>query len=248
MGKNRQCRISDCQRRFKGLGLCTLHYQQFKKHGRIVSVLPKRDRRVLRAHPIINGKRACTTCNKSLSLEHYRKDKAAPSGYTSQCKDCFYVRNRAYRAKPEIRIRDNERSRRYKARPEVKLRNKLLRAKRPKYRYRPTERFLLKARLKAARRRAQKRKACPDWLSTLQKLEIQTFYQHSKEGILEVDHIIPLKNSMVCGLHVPWNLQLLTPHENALKNNSFDGTNENNEWRSGLPNLIDNHDSRIISK
>lgn len=48
----------------------------------------------------------------------------------------------------------------------------------------------------------------------------------------EVDHILPLNNDRICGLHVSWNLQYLSRADNAVKNNNFDGTYENKGWKS----------------
>ena len=50
--------------------------------------------------------------------------------------------------------------------------------------------------------------------------EIRQFYENCPSGY-HVDHIIPIKNPTVCGLHVPWNLQYLTAEENIKKGNSY---------------------------
>jgi len=71
----------------------------------------------------------------------------------------------------------------------------------------------------SAKRRASKRKATPPWLTHEQYLEIRRIYARAKREGKEVDHIIPLTHPRVCGLHVPWNLQLLTKSENCRKGN-----------------------------
>lgn len=74
-----------------------------------------------------------------------------------------------------------------------------------------------------ARRRAKKLQATPPWLTDDHKKSIAAIYrravQLTKETGTEyhVDHIVPLAGRNVRGLHVPWNLQVITASENHRK-------------------------------
>lgn len=78
-----------------------------------------------------------------------------------------------------------------------------------------------KANARTARRRAALLTATPPWLTRSQHEEMQNIYRDAIKKILTVDHIIPLKSETVCGLHVPWNLQLLSKSENCSKGNRY---------------------------
>lgn len=66
------------------------------------------------------------------------------------------------------------------------------------------------------KRHTLKLRACPLWLTESQHAQIRSFYEEaarraSKTGIPhDVDHIVPLDGGTVSGLHVPWNLRVLT--------------------------------------
>ena len=77
-------------------------------------------------------------------------------------------------------------------------------------------------------RKKRQKQATPDWLSKEQENQIADIYKLRDECILltgdpyEVDHIIPLKGEHVCGLHVPWNLQVLPRDLNRSKSNKHE--------------------------
>lgn len=80
-----------------------------------------------------------------------------------------------------------------------------------------------KVRAFKAARKAGLRQATPAWLTKDHKAAIFVFYKNARDRGLTVDHIVPLRGENVCGLHVPWNLQLLSTEENNRKGNRFSG-------------------------
>ena len=71
-----------------------------------------------------------------------------------------------------------------------------------------------------AKYRAARRQACPPWLNKEMLNQIHEIYKLRRQiseatGVPhEVDHIVPLQGGTVCGLHVPWNLRVITKEKN----------------------------------
>ena len=68
----------------------------------------------------------------------------------------------------------------------------------------------------------------PSWLNAGHLFEMESIYNYCaalrSAGLdYHVDHIVPLRGDNVSGLHVPWNLQVITGSENMSKGNRFNG-------------------------
>ena len=76
-------------------------------------------------------------------------------------------------------------------------------------------------------RRRRHKNASPPWLTQEHKAQIKNLYKDALvatrvTGVqYVVDHEIPIRSSDVCGLHVPWNLRVITQEENLKKSNKF---------------------------
>lgn len=76
-------------------------------------------------------------------------------------------------------------------------------------------------------RRRKHRSATPPWITRQQKTEMRSIYQiaitmsQTTGERYVVDHIWPLRSDFVCGLHVPWNLRVITQKENLTKSNGL---------------------------
>jgi 5-methylcytosine-specific restriction endonuclease McrA len=136
-------------------------------------------------------------------LKEYRKD---PSVKAKQ---------KAYRelVKPVVKIK----SKKYNQRPEVKLRARQLQISKQPF---------LKAKISVYNK--QRLDRVPLWLNQNHIDIIDMFYQ-ARDHMntigptkFHIDHIVPLKGEIVSGLHVPWNLQILSEEENLAKSNRFE--------------------------
>lgn len=74
-------------------------------------------------------------------------------------------------------------------------------------------------------RKRRHREATPKWITAEQKLTMRKTYLTAMNLTkitgerYVVDHIYPLISAEVCGLHVPWNLRVMTQEENLRKSN-----------------------------
>jgi hypothetical protein len=68
------------------------------------------------------------------------------------------------------------------------------------------------------------KKATPSWgdFDKIKQIYLEAVRLTETTGIkYEVDHIVPLTNKLVCGLHVEYNLQIIPFNENRKKSNKF---------------------------
>lgn len=145
--------------------------------------------------------RTCQSCGQALALIHF------PLVNPYDCYDC----RRAVTC-------------------DICDRNKALAAKGKPGKWVPSDSYTPEGRRKqkanrqaqAAKRRSQKLNSTPPWVN---HAEIKLIYQlcvaesHRTKVLHHVDHIVPLIHPLVCGLHVPWNLQIIPAKLNLSKSN-----------------------------
>ena len=152
-------------------------------------------------------KGACTECRKEDWQRDNDRRKLEPKSEASKAAGRRYYLRNVEMVKAKAKVVPAETKRKYK------LKNKKAN---PEY-YRS---------LGNARRR-RLRDCTPACQTEEDRKEIREIYATAlrmKEltGILyEVDHQVPVISDVVCGLHVPWNLEVLTKEANLAKSNSI---------------------------
>lgn len=141
----------------------------------------------------------CSGCQQNKPEDCFYKEKYRSRGYSIWCKECSLRRERIRRGVDPNRPNPGSFDRKSHSKN-----------------YREAHKDYYTA--KSAERRMKKRNFP---LTIEQRKQINDIYKQARIEGKVVDHIHPINHPLLCGLHVPWNLQLLTPEENARKGNKI---------------------------
>ena len=181
----------------------------------------------------------CKYCFGIKNRDNFTRHSETHDGYSNQCRECFnqkrpsragseYSREmwKKYYAENSDRLKNRHKGchiRAEKSRQRYQQKRNQILAQHYKYSKLPTSKAKHAARQKF--REQKKRSATPEWLTNNQLAEIENIYWMAQDLKLvsgqeyHVDHIVPLQGEEICGLHVPWNLQILPADMNLSKSN-----------------------------
>lgn len=200
------CSVPGCDKPYIKKGMCNAHYLRMRRYGRTDPVRIDQSKNHC-------SKSWCPAAKKLHKQIHYLENRDAYIARArSQTESQYYKNQRSeYFSRPDVKERARKKTKEWAAQNpdrkrelDIKWRNENRAADRAN-----------KARYRAARRQAT-----PPWLTDRHLAEIRCFYAKAERKTLatgiphEVDHIIPLQGGIVCGLHVPWNLRVLTKDDN----------------------------------
>lgn len=185
----------------------------------------------------------CPKCKYISSANNFHKDVTSHDGLFSYCKKCSLSRLQLYREKNSATMKDRykryylsnkeqllimkrqhyqDNKEKYNKRSKEYYKNHKLQAQLYNKQYVSKNRGLINYLNNLRHKRIKQ--ATPKWsnLKMIKEIYNQSVFIQQQTGIEhEVDHIIPISNRLVCGLHVPNNLRIITATENQKKTNNF---------------------------
>lgn len=156
----------------------------------------------------------CKTCGSVKPHEAFYTDARLPDGRKSECKQCTKARVKAWGE--SNRARTNQYKKAWSEKNEAKhieLRKQWAASNRGK------------SLAINAKRRAKRLGAMPPWadLKRIEAVYLEAGHRIDAGEDVHVDHVVPLRSPVVCGLHVHENLRIVPATVNRSKSSSFDG-------------------------
>lgn len=186
----------------------------------------------------------CCACSQVKAFSDFNRWVKGPHGRSKVCRVCDNERSRLRRISKPEETKAGKRQAYLKRREHYDAKNRQYVADNPASRRKTVAEYYVnhkekvtcanlkwtsqnpdRVRAISRKRQTVKAKASPRWLTKDQWAEIDFFYTHAVDcervsgEKYDVDHIVPLQGRLVCGLHVPWNLQILPRDLNRRKHN-----------------------------
>lgn len=168
----------------------------------------------------------CPCCSEVKPAVDFNKDNRSKSGLQAFCRVCQQAKKKACYQKHLQKQKEKSLAWKKQNKEKTKIHNLTWVSKNKEKVNKKNARWRKQNKDKVnaltAKRRAQYFKATPSWVNFE---DMQSFYTAAKAFQLytgkeyHVDHIVPLNSKQVCGLHVPWNLQVLEAFANISKSN-----------------------------
>jgi hypothetical protein len=165
--------------------------------------------------------KACTSCGVVKPPVDFHRQAERPDGRREICKECIAHRAKEYRERNREKVAESKKrwvARNQERAREISRRHRSKGVSLREVRERSPEVY---ARMEAkwAKRRADRVLATPIWFDP-EKVRynyLQAGRMRRAGHDVHVDHIIPLRGELVCGLHVHNNLRIIPAKENISK-------------------------------
>lgn len=172
--------------------------------------------------------KTCSECRQTLPKENFHKNIRRTDGYHEYCKDCRkaqYLRRDQESA--VARAANRYATKRKECLEKMHIRYTLIADQKRAYsksHYTKNKNLYVS---NAALRKDRIKRCTPIWFDEVHKFVFQEAYRLAKlrESMLhiqwDVDHIIPIKGKLVCGLNVMQNIAVIPRKENNFKRAKF---------------------------
>lgn len=172
--------------------------------------------------------RSCTKCKAEKPPAAFRKNSSRADGLCVQCKTCMTKALRAWEERNPEKVKATCRASYQRHKASRDAASKVWAAENPERRKEHAKRWSRDNKVyrtaATAAYNARRIKATPVWS---EKEEIEHLYKQAAAlskltGVeYHVDHIVPLRSDIVCGLHVRKNLRILRGDRNVAKGNTL---------------------------
>lgn len=153
---------------------------------------------------------------KMADEERKERKKVRDAKYRAENSEKIEVSSAKYRANNPEKVKIYMAEYRAKNREKMNVYDAKYRAKNPE-----------KIKVKEAKYRAARLQQMPPWVTNLCQEDLESIYKDAhtrtktQNDNFHVDHVYPLSSKWCRGLHVPWNLQVISAEENLKKNSKL---------------------------